>query len=125
MAKTFRLGLIFSAMAFFASSARADEADDALSRSLGAVVRDPRLSIWSRVDAVRTLTKLGPRATASLPDLVLVLNRIRGKEQEALQEAIIEAIGQIGSPSKAALPALSKVASRTPDIERAARSSIS
>lgn len=105
------------------SGLRADETDDQLARQLGSVVRDPRPSIWARVEAARTLAKLGPRASAAVPDLVAVLGRFRGPELEPLQEAIVEALGQIGSPAKSALPALALTSARSVDIDQAIKRS--
>jgi HEAT repeat protein len=101
----------------------ADESDDELTRKLAAVVRDPRQQVSSRVEAARMIGQLGPRAPAAVPDLIQVLNRLQGAELEPVQEAIIHALGQIGSPAKAALPTMAKASSRTIDIELAARRS--
>lgn len=100
---------------------RADEADDALAKSLTAVVRDPRLPAPQRVEAARTLGRLGTRASAAVPELVLQLDRLRGAEQETLQEAVIGALGRIGSPARTALPALARAKGRTVDLDLAVR----
>ena len=42
-------------------------------RQLAATVRDPRVGLWSRVEAARTLAKMGPRAVVAVPDLVAQL----------------------------------------------------
>lgn len=99
--------------------ARADETDDALARKLGAVVRDFRQPTTARAEAARTLGKLGPRASAAVPDLVAVFDRLRGAEQETLQEALVEALGQIGSAAKPALANLAKGKGRSTDIDQA------
>jgi len=106
-----------------ASPVRADEDDDVLAKRMSALVRDFRQPLASRVEAARTIAKLGPRAAAAVPDLVAVLSRLRGTEQEPLQEAIIEALGQIGSAAKTALPALTKATARTIDIDLAIKAS--
>lgn len=103
--------------------ARADEADDLLAKQLVGTASDPRLPIRSRVVATKAIAKLGPRASAVVPDLVRILDRLRGVEQEPLQEALVEAIGQIGSASRAALPTLARVSARSLDLELASRRS--
>jgi HEAT repeat protein len=104
-------------------AARADEADDALARRMASIVRDFRQPLATRVEAARTLEKLGARAAAAVPELVAVLDSIRGTEQKPLQEAIVEALGQMGSPAKAALPVLAKSKNRTADLDLAIKRS--
>ncbi len=109
----------FVALLVFPLAARADEAEDALAKKLGGIVRDPRQSLTARVEAARTVGKLGPAAGAAVGDLVAVLDRLRGAEQEPLQEAVVEALGQIGATAKSALPSLARAAGRTVDIDQA------
>jgi HEAT repeat protein len=104
-----------------AMPARADETDDALAKRMSALVRDFRQPLAARVEAARTLGRLGPRASAAVPELTLVLDRLRGTEQELLQEAVIEALGLIGAAAKQALPSLARTAARTTDIDQARR----
>lgn len=106
-----------------APAARADEGDDALARRLGGVVRDFRQPAAARTEAARTLAKLGARASVAVPDLVGVLDRLRGAEQETLQEAVVEALGQIGAAAKVTLPSLAKAAARSADIDQAIKRS--
>jgi HEAT repeat protein len=102
---------------------RADEVDDVLARRLAGVVKDFRQPTSARAEAARTLAKLGPRAAIAVPDLVAVLNRLRGAEQEPLQEAIIDALGQIGAAARTALPSLARATYRTVDIDQAVKRS--
>lgn len=99
--------------------ARADEADDRLARQLAAVVRDPRLRLAQRVEAARTLGKLGALAGAAVPDLTAQLDRLRGAEHERLQETIVDTLGRIGSAARPALPAVARTSGRTVDIDLA------
>ncbi|MBA4065285.1 MAG: hypothetical protein C0501_16550 [Isosphaera sp.] len=115
--------LVLSAALFAAAPARADEGDDQLARQLAGVVRDPRLSVWSRVEAAKMIGKLGPRGGAAAADLAALLGRFRGPEQEPLQEAVVDALGQIGAPAKPALPALARTANRSVDIDQAIKRS--
>jgi HEAT repeat protein len=101
--------------------ARADETDDALAKRMAAVVRDFRQPLAVRIEAARTVGRLGPRASAAVPDLTLVLDRLRGAEQESLQEALIESLGLIGAASRSSLPSLARTAGRTTDIDQALR----
>ncbi|MCS6864639.1 MAG: HEAT repeat domain-containing protein [Gemmataceae bacterium] len=102
---------------------QADEADDQLAQRMAAIVRDFRQPLATRVEAVRTLEKLGPRAAVAVNDLVTVLNRLRGSEQEPLQEAIVEALGRMGTKAKVALPALARAVHRTADLDLAIHNS--
>jgi HEAT repeat protein len=104
-------------------AARADEADDVLARRMVGVVKDFRQPTATRAEAARTLAKLGPRASAATTDLIAVLERLRGDEQEPLQEAVIDALGQIGAAAKGALPSLAKATARTVDIDHAIKRS--
>jgi HEAT repeat protein len=113
----FVLGLLAAAPA-----ARADEADDRLARQMATLVHDFRQPLPARVEAARTLGKLGARAAVAVPELVAVLDRLRGAEQEPLQEAVIEALGQMGSAARVALPTLAKSTKRTIDIDLAIKS---
>lgn len=118
---------VLVALIAVAPAARADEMDDALAKKLGAVVRDPRQELFARVEAANTLARLGPLASAATSDLVAVLERLRGTEQQPLQEAVVEALGQIGAPARPALPALARAANRSIDTDLAlkrARASI-
>jgi HEAT repeat protein len=102
-----------------AGIARADEATDRLAKELVGVVRDPRQGVPQRVEAARTLAKLGPQAAAVVPDLIAQMQRLKGDELEPLQEAVIETLGAIGSAAKPALPALATTTGRTTDIDQA------
>ncbi|MFM8273946.1 MAG: HEAT repeat domain-containing protein [Gemmata sp.] len=104
-----------------APAARADEADDLLARKMANLVQDFRLPQATRVEAARTLAKLGSRASVAVPDLVAVLGRLRGAEQEPLQEALVEALGQMGSAARVALPTLAQSTRRTIDLDLAIR----
>lgn len=106
-------------MCGIAGSSPADESDDALARRLIRVVRDPRLKLGARIEAARTIGKLGPKAAAAAPELAAELARLRGAELEPLQEAVIDALGQLGSPARDALPTIARAAGRTIDIDQA------
>lgn len=110
---------VLLAVLIASTAARADEADDALARQLAAVVRDPRLRLAQRQEAARTLGKLGPLAGAAVPALTAQLGWLRGAELESLQEAVIDALGRIGSPARPSLPALARAGGRSTDIDQA------
>ncbi|VTR96377.1 heat repeat-containing protein : Marine sediment metagenome DNA, contig: S12H4_S07444 (Fragment) OS=marine sediment metagenome GN=S12H4_36601 PE=4 SV=1: HEAT_2 [Gemmata massiliana] len=119
-----RCGLVLVALLTLPVAAgRADEADDAFAKKLGAIVRDPRQSLWARVEAANMIGKIGPNAGAAAGDLIAVIERLRPTEQEPLQEAIVEALGQLGAPAKAALPAFTRLAGRTIDLDLALKQS--
>lgn len=115
MKRALALATVF--VSLLVPATRADEADDLLARRLSAIVRDPRLTVPQRVEAARILGKMGLRAGAAVPDLAAQLNRLRGPELEPLQEAVIDTLGQIGSPSKDALPSLARAKGRSIDID--------
>jgi HEAT repeat protein len=108
-------------VAMLTPAVRADETDDLIARQLAAVVRDPRLAARQRVEAARTLGKLGPRAAAAVPELVAEVGRLRGAELEPLQEAVVLALGSIGPAARGALPAIAKAAGRTADVDQAVK----
>jgi HEAT repeat protein len=118
-----RYGIVLAVLLIASPAVRADETDEALARKMGGLVRDFRQPTATRVEAVRTLAKLGARGAVAVPDLVAVLDRLRGSEQEMLQEAIVEALGQMGPAAKVALPTLAKSTKRTIDIDLAIKSS--
>lgn len=103
------------------NAARADETTDRLAKELVGVVRDPRQGVVQRVEAARTLAKLGPQAAVVVPDLIAQVQRLKGDELEPLQEAVIETLGAIGSAAKPALPTLATVTGRTTDIDLAVK----
>lgn len=100
---------------------RADEATDHLARELVRLTNDPRLSVRERVEATRTLGKLGPKAAVVVPDLIAQLKRLRGTELELLQEAVIDTLGAIGSAAKTALPTLATNVDRSIDLDLAVK----
>lgn len=105
------------------SLGRADEATDRLAKELVGVVRDPRQGEPQRVEAARTLGKLGPQAAVVVPDLIAQLKRLKDDELESLQAAVVETLGTIGSAAKAALPTLATVKGRTIDLDLAIKKS--
>jgi HEAT repeat protein len=102
-----------------AAAVRADEVTDRLAKELVGVVRDPRQDVPQRVEAARTLAKLGPRAAGVVPDLIAQLKRLKGDELEPLQEAVVETLGAIGAAAKPALPTLATISGRTTDLDLA------
>lgn len=104
-----------------AGAACADEATERLAKELVGVVRDPRQDVPQRVEAARTLAKLGPQAANVVPDLIAQLKRLKGDELEPIQEAVVDALGAIGSAAKPALPTLATVVGRTTDIDLAVK----
>ena len=106
------------------SSSFADEKDEVLVRELAAVVRERLTPTWQRVEATKTLGKLGPRAALAVPELNAQLLKLRGEDTVPLQEAIVKALGQIGSAAKPAIPTLTRMAGREIDLDLALRRSI-
>jgi HEAT repeat protein len=69
------------------------------------------------------LGKLGPKAAVVMPDLIAQVNRLKGTEFERLQEAVIEAIGEMGSVGRTALPSLARATGRSLDLDQAIKRS--
>jgi HEAT repeat protein len=98
----------------------ADEASDLkLAKELVQVVRDTKAGTRTRIEASRMLGRLGTRASGVVPDLITELNQYKWIENEPLQEAVIESIGNIGGGANAALPALARHAGRSLDLDQA------
>lgn len=116
--------VLLAAVALAPGPARADEAEDKLAGQLAGVARDFRQPLSERVAAARALGKLGPRAALAVPDLVGIMDRLRGDELEPLQEAVVETLGLIGSAARPALPALARAAARSTDIELARKRAV-
>ncbi len=117
----FRVLFALTIVLHFTAPAPADEATEKLAKELVGMVRDPRLGVRERVEAARTLGKLGPQAALVVPDLIAQLRRLRGAELEPLQEAVVETLASIGSASRVALPTLALLPDRSLDIEQAAK----
>jgi HEAT repeat protein len=114
-----RVAWIALLVAGLAVPARADEADDLLTRELVLVVRDPLAPVPARVQAARTLGRLGPKAKSAVPELTRLIARSRYAELLPLQEAMIDALGQIGAAARPAVPALTREAGRNIDVDLA------
>jgi HEAT repeat protein len=87
-----------------------------------ATVRDePRgQSLWSRVQAARTIGKLGPEAKAAVPALASMLDDPSRRDPALIDEAVINALARMGSAGRPAIPALVRISGKDSDIERAA-----
>jgi len=107
-----------------AGSSRGDELDDRLAKELADVVRDGRTSVWARIEAAKTLGKLGPTMGAAVPELSKLLVKFRPNELSSLQEEIIRALGLMGNPAKMALPAMARAGGQNVDIDRALKVAI-
>ncbi|WP_157369511.1 HEAT repeat domain-containing protein [Zavarzinella formosa] len=99
-------------IALLPTGVHADDRDDNLVRELTAVLKDRLAPTWQRVEAVRTLAKMGASAGLAVPDFTLQLQKLKGEDTYPLQEALVVALGQIGSPSKTAIPTLTRLAGR-------------
>jgi len=115
--------LFFAGLLCPFSPSQAEEADDALARQLVSTLRDPRLGLWTRVEAARSIEKLGPKASAVVPELTAQLRLLRGREHEALQESVIDALGQMGTSARAAIPTFALASNRSTDIDQAIKRS--
>jgi HEAT repeat protein len=89
---------------------------------LVATLRDePRgQPLWSRVQAARTLGKLGSEAKMAVPALASMLDDPSRRDPPLIDEAIINALARMGSAARPAIPALVRLSGKDSDIERAA-----
>jgi HEAT repeat protein len=91
----------------------------AIINQLMKIVEDPSQSIDSRVEAAQLLGRLGEQAKEVIPSMVAVLRRLKGRELEPLQIAIIDSLGQMGYSARMALPTFALASGRSSDIDRA------
>lgn len=99
-------------VAIWPTGIKADERDTVLVNQLSAILKDRLAPTWQRVEAVKTLGKLGAKAEAAVPELTFQLGKLQGEYTVPIQEAIVVTLGQIGSPAKPAIPAMTKLAGR-------------
>ena len=111
-------------IALVPTGARADDRDENLVRELTAVIKDRLAPTWHRVEAARTLGKMGAKAGAAVPDLTVQLVKLQGELTMPLQETLVVTLGQIGSPSKTAIPTMTKLAGRDVFFDQMVRKSI-
>ncbi len=80
--------------------------------------------LWSRVQAARTLGKLGSEARAAVPALASMLDNPYRRDPALIDEAVINALGRMGAAARSAIPALVRISGKDTDIERAAAAAI-
>jgi HEAT repeat protein len=103
-----------------AGTARAQAPTPALVVELTDLVRDGKGSpLWSRVRAAETLGKMGPEARGAVAGLAEFLVDPLRADPLVLDEAVVRALGRMGTPARPAIPAMMHVASRSFDLERA------
>jgi len=83
------------------------------------IVEDPSQPVDSRIKAAQLLGKLGEQAKETIPSLLAVLQRLRGRELEPLQVAIVDSLGQMGYAARIALPTFAIASGRSIDIDQA------
>jgi HEAT repeat protein len=80
--------------------------------------------LWSRIEAARTLGKLGSEARAAVPALASMLDDPSRRDPLMIDEAVINALGQMGAAARTAIPALVRISGKDFDTERAAVAAI-
>jgi len=80
--------------------------------------------LWSRVQAARTLGKLGPEARAAVPALASMLDDPSRRDPELIDEAIVHALSRMGNYARPAIPAMVRASGKDPDLERAVAAAI-
>lgn len=101
-----------------------DVPKDDVIKKLITIVKDPSEPLSARIEAASIIGQLGAEAVEAIPALVSVLQRLRGRELEPLQLAIIEALGRMGRPAQIALPGLAAISGRSIDIDIAIKKTI-
>jgi HEAT repeat protein len=123
-----RRALALSTLLLLAGNALAADVDPKtqLVRELVDVLCDRSGSqlLWSRMEAAKTLAKLGPEARSAVPALAEFLDNPRRKDPPMIDEAVVHALGHIGRPARAAIPAMVRVSGRDFDLERAVHTAI-
>jgi hypothetical protein len=97
-----------------------EEPPDRIVIQLADLAADSRVLAAVRMEAVKTLGKLGPDARAAAPKLAGLLSRIPPGEMPTLQEAIVVTLGRIGAASRPYVPAITRVVGQDIDIDREA-----
>ncbi len=80
--------------------------------------------LWSRMQAVQTLGKLGTEARSAVPALAEFLDDPRRKDPLMIDEAVVRTLGRIGRPARAAIPAMVRSSGKDFDLERTVQESI-
>ncbi len=94
------------------------ELPDRVVLQLADLAADSRAQFPARLEAVKTLGKLGPDAAAAAAKLAGLLSRIPPGEMPALQEAIVVTLGRIGAASRPYVPLLMRSVGQDIDIDR-------
>jgi HEAT repeat protein len=100
------------------------EARDAAVLELATQATDYSAGMFTKLEALRTLGKLGSDAKAAAPILADKLGRIRRGDVLPLQEAIVVTLGKIGPAATAAIPTITRAAGQDIDLDRAISHSI-
>jgi hypothetical protein len=100
------------------------EPPDRVVIQLADLAADSRMLPAVRMEAVKTLGKLGPDAKAAAPKLAGLLSRIPPGEAPTLQEAIVVTLGRIGAAARPYVPTITRVIGQDIDVDRAATQAI-
>jgi len=120
----FRHALLAIAIVAIALPARADEMDDQLAASLLFVARDPTATTFARINAVKAIGRMGPRGCSAVPGLTRLMPQTRYPHLLTLQEATIDALGQIGAPARPVMALIMRESGRNIDIDLAVARSV-
>jgi HEAT repeat protein len=103
---------------------RADEQDDRVAKQLVSVVQDPRASLFARIEAAKTIAKMGPRAAEAVDGLTSFLPTMKGEDLSDLHETVLRALGEIGPPARKSIPIMVRSSGRSIDLDRAVTQSV-
>lgn len=93
--------------------------EQSIVKELIKIINNPSMPLESRIEAAHHIGKMGETAKEAIPYLVSILRRLQGRELEPLQVAIIDSLAQMGYIARIALPTLTIVSGRSPDIDQA------
>lgn len=116
--------LSISLLLLLSSPSPGDETDEKVSRQLVEVIQDVRATPFARIEAAKTLAKMGARASAAAEGLTAMLKKLRGDEFSDLHEAVLVALGEIGPPARNAIPEMVRSSGQNIDLDRAVKQSV-
>jgi HEAT repeat protein len=116
--------LSITLLLLISSASHGDETDDKIARQLVGVIQETRASLFARIEAAKTLAKMGPRASAAAEGLTALLKKFRGEELADLHEAVLRALGEIGPPARGSIPEMVRSSGRNIDLDRAVTQSV-
>jgi HEAT repeat protein len=96
---------------------KAQEPPDRVVIQLADLAADSRQLPAARMEAIKTLGKLGPEAAPAAAKLAGLLSRLPAGEMPSMQEAIVVTLGRIGAASRPFVPVMLRAVGQDMDID--------